>query len=406
MRRLYTAITALFLATLLVSGVIVHAQATDPLSIADAYLAALNAGDVEAAVAFFADDAVRTSGPVQVTGKDEIRRDVERLVAMRVSVETVGPRQVAGDRVTWLQNVSTDGARNLGAAPFQVDAELVGQGGKIKSYTTTVRPESQARLDAAQAVLGVRRAFDAAQNAGDVDGMVALISDEAVRIATDGSRQVGREQFRGVYAANVAQHIQSEIVQYQVAGDRITAVTNVSTDSLRSLGVAPVQNVVDFIVRGGKIVSSTVTRTPESVIKEQAAGNKAIAARAFDAINAHDVDAFTELLAPDFVDRDAMPGQDPGIEGTRSFFALLFAAVPDLWVTADLVVSEGDTVVVRGTERGTQTGEFFGLPPTGKAYSVTGTDILRIQGGKIVERWGNFDDLGLLRQLGVIPTMQ
>ena len=89
MRRLYTAITALFLATLLVSGVIVHAQATDPLSIADAYLAALNAGDVEAAVAFFADDAVRTSGPVQVTGKDEIRRDVERLVAMRVSVETV-----------------------------------------------------------------------------------------------------------------------------------------------------------------------------------------------------------------------------------------------------------------------------------------------------------------------------
>lgn len=73
------------------------------------------------------------------------------------------------------------------------------------------------------------------------------------------------------------------------------------------------------------------------------------------------------------------------------------------WQIEDMLV-DGDKVAVRTTFRGTHTGDFFGIPPTGKSVTVSGTHILRIADGKIAEHWGNNDDLGLMRQLGVIPA--
>jgi steroid delta-isomerase-like uncharacterized protein len=86
------------------------------------------------------------------------------------------------------------------------------------------------------------------------------------------------------------------------------------------------------------------------------------------------------------------------------YVAALRDAFPDVHITIEDQVAEGDRVVTRWTARGTHTGAFQGIPPTGKRGSMTGIDINRFADGKVVECWTNADDLGLLQQLGVIPT--
>lgn len=80
------------------------------------------------------------------------------------------------------------------------------------------------------------------------------------------------------------------------------------------------------------------------------------------------------------------------------------AGVPDLDIRIQHIVAEGDWVVTRVICRGTHTGELAGIPPTGKALEFTASDIFQMAGGKVVESWHNVDDLGLLQQIGVIPT--
>lgn len=85
--------------------------------------------------------------------------------------------------------------------------------------------------------------------------------------------------------------------------------------------------------------------------------------------------------------------------------AVYTAAFPDLQLTTEDMVAEGDKVAIRNTWRGTHQGAFQGLPPTGKHVAFTGTDIFRFVGGKIAEQWADLDALGLMQQLGVIPAM-
>ena len=110
-----------------------------------------------------------------------------------------------------------------------------------------------------------------------------------------------------------------------------------------------------------------------------------------------------EIIAPDFVDHDPVSGQRPGPGGYKEMVGAFRAAFPDLRVKNEDVIPEGDKVVARWTARGTHNGALMNIPPTGRQVTLKGVDVLRIEGGKIVERWGEFDALGMLRQLGVIP---
>lgn len=111
------------------------------------------------------------------------------------------------------------------------------------------------------------------------------------------------------------------------------------------------------------------------------------------------------FLAPDFVEREELP---PGIprdrEGVKQLTTIFRSAFPDLKVTIDDLVAEGDKVVIRATWSGTQRGEFMGVPPTGKSVSFGVIDIVRIAGDKFVEHWGQVDSMGMMQQLGAIPT--
>lgn len=121
--------------------------------------------------------------------------------------------------------------------------------------------------------------------------------------------------------------------------------------------------------------------------------------------NKGNFDATETYWAADYVDHNlAVPNQAAGAAGARQVFTAFKFAFPDLHFTIEDILAEGDKVVWRWTSTGTNTGSMMGMPPTGKKATITGIEIYRMAGGKIAERWGNFDQLGLLQQLGVIPT--
>ncbi len=134
--------------------------------------------------------------------------------------------------------------------------------------------------------------------------------------------------------------------------------------------------------------------------------NKAISRRVGEETsNGGDLDLADELYAPDYVLHDpSLPEDLHGPEGLKRYVAMTRAAFPDARVTVEDQVAEGDKVVDRWTARGTHTGEFMGIPPTGRRIEVSGVTISRFAGGKIAEDWYQGDDLGMMRQLGVIPS--
>jgi steroid delta-isomerase-like uncharacterized protein len=93
-----------------------------------------------------------------------------------------------------------------------------------------------------------------------------------------------------------------------------------------------------------------------------------------------------------------------GPEDVKRFMGEFRNAFPDFHITIEDQISEGDKVVTRWTMRGTHEGEFRGIAPTGKQITVTGIGIFRFSDGKVVESWDNFDQLGMMQQLGAIPS--
>jgi steroid delta-isomerase-like uncharacterized protein len=134
--------------------------------------------------------------------------------------------------------------------------------------------------------------------------------------------------------------------------------------------------------------------------------NKVIVQRLFgEVFNEKRLDRADELVALDYLDHGAVPGQAPGLEGAKQQrWAMYFAAIPDLHATIDDLVAGEDKVVVRYTAEGTQQGELLGIPPTGKRFRTSAISIYRLAEGKIAEQWEQADLLGLMQQLGVIPT--
>jgi len=111
-----------------------------------------------------------------------------------------------------------------------------------------------------------------------------------------------------------------------------------------------------------------------------------------------------ELYATDTIQHSSS-GQDMrGIENYKQHVSAFSSAFPDLHFTIDDMVAEGDKIALRVTATGTNKGAFRGIPPTNKKVTVEMIQIDRIVGGKFVEGWSRYDTLGLMQQLGLIPT--
>jgi steroid delta-isomerase-like uncharacterized protein len=131
--------------------------------------------------------------------------------------------------------------------------------------------------------------------------------------------------------------------------------------------------------------------------------NKKIVTEFIDAVFTRgDLGAVDEYLAADFINHDPPVGVTADREGMRAAGALFRAACPDWHSEMDILVGEGDLVAERFTASGTHQGELLGVPPSGKTITMPGINIWRVREGRITERWGRLDELGLLRQLGLV----
>lgn len=137
--------------------------------------------------------------------------------------------------------------------------------------------------------------------------------------------------------------------------------------------------------------------------------NKQIARRIFEEVfTKGKYEVADECVAPNHVSHDPNnpPGYVQGPEGLKMVARLYRGAFPDMVMTIDDQIAEGDRVVTRWSCRGTHTGNLAELPPTGRKVTVIGTSVERFASGKVVESWINWDFAGMMRQLGVGAPQQ
>jgi steroid delta-isomerase-like uncharacterized protein len=132
--------------------------------------------------------------------------------------------------------------------------------------------------------------------------------------------------------------------------------------------------------------------------------NKAIVRRSFEELFSDgNLDVVYEVFAPHYIGHDpTLPDPIRGPEGFKQFVRMYRKAFPDLLLTVEDQIAEGDRVVTRFTARGTHRGDLMGIPATGARVTITGISIDHMRDGKSVESWTNYDTLGMLQQLGLV----
>lgn len=131
-------------------------------------------------------------------------------------------------------------------------------------------------------------------------------------------------------------------------------------------------------------------------VQENAASQEKFGA----AVNSGKLEGLRDVVSATALDHDPTPGQGLGPEGFIRMFGEMRAAFPDLNVAVDKVVADNDNIAIAYTLTGTHKGDFLGVAATGRRISARGVQISRFEDGKLVERWGSSDQLGILQQIG------
>jgi steroid delta-isomerase-like uncharacterized protein len=116
------------------------------------------------------------------------------------------------------------------------------------------------------------------------------------------------------------------------------------------------------------------------------------------------IEVIDELCAPDYIEHDPFPGTSADLAGLKDSIGVIRAAFPDIEVTADDMVLEGDRLAVRSTMRATHEGDFMGMPASGKKVEVSNYDFVRFENDQAVEHWGVIDSAALMEQIGAVPA--
>ena len=124
-----------------------------------------------------------------------------------------------------------------------------------------------------------------------------------------------------------------------------------------------------------------------------------------EAVNKGDLEVLRDIFTASVLDHDPAPDQAKGPEGFIHFFQGMKTAFPDLAIAVDQMVLDEDNIAIAYTASGTHKGDFRGTLANGKKVKFRGVQIARFENGRIVERWGSSDELGLLRQLGAVTAV-
>jgi predicted ester cyclase len=255
-------------------------------------------------------------------------------------------------------------------------------------------------------------ALEARLNTHDVPGVLELFAEDGkVELVQDPDRQrlpsevwVGRKNLE-LFSSIQTRGLTIRFADISAAADHGSWSVELRNDYFRSLGLDVFKGraVVEWV--GLHIIKlSIVGATAQSDVLAAAVprANKAAVQRLFDDINQGDMSGLERQLSANYVQHSSMP-VSPGRSGVRQVYAQLRASFPDLRITVEDLVAEGDRVAARVTWRGTQKGEYLGVQPTGRAILVSKMDFCRFESGVMVEHWDVVDRLSLLQQLGVVP---
>jgi len=135
--------------------------------------------------------------------------------------------------------------------------------------------------------------------------------------------------------------------------------------------------------------------------------NKNVVRRLFEEVwNKGNLPVADELFSPNYARHDSStPDVGRGPESEKKRATLYRTAFPDLRLTVEDIIAEGETVMARWSCRGTHKGDLSGIAPTGKQFTISGITVGRLANGKIAESYVNWDALGLMQQLGVVPQL-
>ena len=233
---------------------------------------ALNAGDVDGALAHFAADATVhpvTQGGETFVGTAQIRVWMERLVAGHFHTEFGPNPTVTGHRVVWPSQLWLDAWRNLGVAPAGVVLDVeVNDAGLIHSFGSTLTPETQSRLATTSAAVAVVDRLFAALNAGDLEATVALLTDDVVIEGALGDHINGIAEARAYYSRLISQNLRLQpLTSWVLTGDRVFGVYGLATDPLQAQGIASAETIGDFYLREGKVARIVARFTPNTIAR-------------------------------------------------------------------------------------------------------------------------------------------
>jgi len=116
------------------------------------------------------------------------------------------------------------------------------------------------------------------------------------------------------------------------------------------------------------------------------------------------LDDLAAYVTDDFVEHDDLMGMPQNKEGVKQFFKMFRSAFPDLTMRATHILEDGDLLAARFEAHGTHTGDFMGVAPTGRSFTVSGFDLLRASDGRASEHWGAFDTVAMCQQLEIDPA--
>jgi predicted ester cyclase len=138
--------------------------------------------------------------------------------------------------------------------------------------------------------------------------------------------------------------------------------------------------------------------------KSAAAQNKVLVKKAYDWFNSSSWDSLATIIASDYIEHNPDQGQKPGFDGLKAQFQQYYATFPDMKMEMKDITAEGDKVMTRVVITGTMKGKMGDTSPNGKQIEVEMLEELRMKDGKMVERWGVFDAMKMMAQLGMMPA--
>ncbi len=135
------------------------------------------------------------------------------------------------------------------------------------------------------------------------------------------------------------------------------------------------------------------------------AENKMVVRRFFEEIfNHYNLAAADELVGENYINHNAAPTEEPGRQGLKNFVMYAHSGLKDIHFTVDDMIAEGDQVATRWTCTAIHTGEFAGVPATGRRVTISALNIHRVVDGQIAEGWLQWDIIGYLQQVGAMPA--